>query len=478
MVGPGYVKPSVSVPPAYKELGAANNQDAGIWKPSQPGDRTARGNWWEAFHDAQLNALEVRLNNSNQNIAAAAAAVVVARALIREARSQYFPTVTAGAGITNSRISTLGPTKVGATYSTFTLPVQASWEPDLWGRVRNTVRANAYAAQASVADLENVRLAAQAELATDYFELRAQDELKRVLDNTVNAYREALGLNRTLRDSGLGADEAVAQAEAQLQAAEAQDTNLGVLRAQYEHAIAVLAGQPASAFSLPTEATSPGTVPALAVPVGIPSNLLERRPDIAAAERAVAQANAQIGVAQAAFYPNVTLAASAGLENLSLAQWLTWPSRIWSVGPSLAETVFDAGLRRATVQQFQAVYDETVANYRQTVLTAFQQVEDNLAALRILAQVNEQQAAAISSAARSLDEATTRYKAGLDPYLNVISAQTILLSDEQAAVAFREQQMVAGVQLIQALGGGWDSSQLPQPKDLGAKTEASNSKPR
>jgi NodT family efflux transporter outer membrane factor (OMF) lipoprotein len=279
----------------------------------------------------------------------------------------------------------------------------------------------------------------------------------------VSAYREALELNRNLCDAGLGSDEAVAQAEAEWQAAQAQATNLGNLRAQYEHAIAVLAGQPASAFSIPADAESV-IAKTSAIPVGIPSQLLERRPDIAAAERAVAQANAQIGVAKAAFYPNITLSASGGLENLGIAQWFTWPSRVWSVGPSLAETLFDAGLRKATVQQYQAAYDQTVANYRQTVLTAFQQVEDNLAALRILSQVIEQQDSAIRSADRSLREATVRYTAGIDPYLNVISAQTVLLSDQQTEVNFQMQRMVAHVQLIKALGGGWDVRHLAQPR--------------
>jgi len=462
-VGPKYVKPSVVVPANYKELG----QDTSLWKTSQPRDEASRGAWWTGFNDPQLNALEQSLNKSNQNVAAAAAAVVAARAVIRESRAQYFPTVTGGAAITNSRLSTFGPKPAGVVYSEFSLPVQASWEPDLWGRVRNTVKANSYAAQASVADLENVRLAAQAELAVDYYELRAQDELKRVLDSTVSAYREALELTRNLSDAGLGTDEAVAQAESQWEAAQAQDSNLGTLRAQYEHAIAVLVGRPAPSFSISTESAKPSALSAPAIPIGVPSELLERRPDIAAAERAVAQANAQIGVAKAAFYPNVTLSASGGLENLSLAQWLTWPSRVWSVGPSVAETLFDAGLRKATVQQFQAAYDQTVANYRQTVLTAFQQVEDNLAALRVLSRVIERQDAAIQSAERSLQEATVRYKAGIDPYLNVIAAQTALLSNEQTAVSFREQQLVASVQLIEALGGGWDVARLASEKELG-----------
>jgi len=449
-VGPQYVKPTVAVPTAYKELGP----ETSLWKQSEPRDRTSRGEWWTTFKDPQLSSLEQSLNQSNQSIAAAAAAVDSARAIIRESRAQYFPTVTGGASITNARISTFGPEKAGAVYSQFALPVQASWEPDLWGRVKNTVRASTYAAQAASADLENVRLAAQAELAIDYYELRAQDSMKQVLDANVRACKETLELNRTLWDAGLGADEAVAQAESQWQAAEAQDTNLGILRAQYEHAIAVLIGKPAAEFTLAGEAPK-AVLPA--IPAGVPSQLLERRPDIAGAERAVAQANAQIGIAKAAYYPNVTLTASGGFQSLGLAQWLTWPSRVWSLGPALAETLFDGGLRKATMQQYQAAYDQTVANYRQTVLTAFQQVEDNLAAVRILSDAIERQEAAIQSAQRNLRDETARYTAGLDPYLNVLAAETALFSTEEAAITFREQQMVAGVQLIQSLGGGWSS---------------------
>ncbi len=463
-VGPKYAKPSAPTAPAYKEMGAPNVSSD--WKTAQPSDGLPRGKWWERFNDPQLNQLEEKLNVSNQNIAAAAANVVASRAVIRQARAQYFPTVGVDPGITNNRLSTGFGRSLGITYSNFSLPLDASWEPDLWGRVRKTVAANTLAAQASAADLENVRLSAQADLAADYYELRAQDSLKQLLDSTVGAYQESLALTRNLYQAGLANDEAVAQAESQLKATQAQDTNLGVLRAQYEHAVAVLAGQPASTFSIAAEAhrTSPP-----AIPVGVPSQLLERRPDIATAERTVAQANAQIGIARTAFFPSVTLSVSAGFQSLSIAKWLEWPSRVWSVGPALAETIFDAGLRRATVQQYQATYDQTVANYRQTVLTAFQQVEDNLAALRILAQVIEEQDSATESAARNLRVAETRYKAGVDPYLNVITAQTALLTDQQAAVNFREQQMVASVQLIKALGGGWDVSQLPSSKELGAK---------
>jgi len=450
-VGPKYLKPTVTVPPAYKELGADGSGD--IWKASLPGDQSSRGQWWTCFNDPQLNALEERVSKSNQNVAAAADAVLAAQALVRQARSQYFPAVAGGPTITNSRLSTFGPQPAGVVYTQYSMPLSASWEPDLWGRVRNTVKAGKYASEASRADLENVRLAAQAQLAADYYQLRAQDELKRVLDATVKSFREALELTQDLGESGLGADEAIAQAEAQLKMAEAQDTNIAVLRAQYEHAIAVLVGEPAGSFSIARDSWE-NSVPA--IPVGLPSQLLERRPDIAAAERSVAQANAQIGIAKAAFYPNVTLSASGGLENISIAKWLTWPGRIWSVGPALTETLFDAGLRKATVQQYQATYDQTVANYRQTVLTAFQQVEDNLAALRVLSRTIEQQETAVQAAQRNLREAVVRYTAGLDAYLNVLTAQAMLLGNQQTLVSYREQQMVAAVQLIEALGGGWE----------------------
>jgi NodT family efflux transporter outer membrane factor (OMF) lipoprotein len=446
-----------------------------VWKPGQPRDDAARGKWWERFNDPRLNELEEKVDISNQNIAAAAANVLAARAMIREARAQYLPTVAGGLSITNSRLSTGFGKPLAITYTNYSLPFEASWEPDLWGRIRATVGANSFAAQVTVADLQNVRLSAQADLAVGYYELRAQDSLKELLDSTVSAYRESLELTRNLFEAGVGNDEAVAQAESQLKATAAQDTDLGVLRAQYEHAIAVLAGQPASTFTIPVEALPASPPP---IPVGIPSELLERRPDIAATERAVAQANAQIGLARTAFFPAVTLSASAGFQSLSIANWLEWPSRIWSVGPSLAQTIFDAGLRRATVQQFQASYDQTVANHRQTVLTAFQQVEDNLAALRILAKVIEQQDSAVESAERSLQVAGVRFQAGIDPYLNVLAAQTALLADQQAAVTFRTQQMVASVQLIKALGGGWDASQLPSPEELGRRIPNGSSEER
>lgn len=352
------------------------------------------------------------------------------------------------------------------TFTDYTFPFDATWEPDLFGRIRNTIRSAAYGAQASAADLENIRLTAQADLAEDYFQLRGQDALKELLDSTVVAYQQSLDLTRALYETGIDSDEDVAQAETQLETTQAQDAALEVQRAQFEHAIAMLTGQPASTFSIPVEPLKSNPP---AIPFGVPSQLLERRPDIAAAQRSVAQANAQIGIARAAYFPTVTLSGAAGLESTSIASWFTWPSRFFSVGPAAAETIFDAGLRRATVEQYRAQYDETVANYREAVLTAFQQVEDNLASLRILSVEIEYQDTAVKSAERDLALATDRYKLGIDPYLNVITAQTSLLSNQEAAVTLRIQQMTASGGLIEALGGGWDASQLPSPVQLISK---------
>lgn len=451
--GPRYMRPGVSTPAAFKEIDPA-------WKISQPKDDALRGKWWEAFHDPQLNALEEKVNISNQTIAAAAAGYLAAQAAVKEARSQYFPAITGGTSITNAHlvIPSAAASPIGQTFTEYSIPFSASWEPDVWGRVRNAVKSSKYAAQASAADLENVRLAAQASLAADYYELRAHDSLRQVLDSAVSAYAQTLDLNQALFRSGVGSDEAVQQTEVQLRAAQAQAANTAVLRAQYEHAIALLIGEPASTFELSVEALRATPPP---VPLGVPAQLLERRPDIAAAERAAAQANAQIGIAKAAYYPNITLSASGGPESLSIT---TLPSRFWTLGPALVETIFDAGLRKATVQQYQAAYDQTAANYRQTVLTAFQEVEDNLAALRILSQVISQQNASVEAAASSLEEAGARYQAGLDPWLNVLSAQIILLNARETEIGFREQQMIASVQLIKALGGGWDSSRISEPE--------------
>jgi len=466
-VGPKYNRPSAQVPATFKEVTPDDLKQMDGWKVAQPQDSALHGKWWEIFGDSQLNALEEQVNISNQNVAAAFASFMAARALVRQARSQYFPTVSVGGSITPqhqpSSSSTVTSAASGSTFTSYSLPFDASWTPDLWGRVRNTVRANVASAQASAADLENTRLTAQAELAVDYFQLRGQDALKQLLDSTVVAYEQSLELTKALYETGIDSDESVAQAETQLEATRALDTSLGILRAQYEHAIALLVGQPASSFSIAVE---PLKTPPPAIPFGVPSQLLERRPDIAASERLMAQANAQIGVARAAFYPTLTLSAAAGFQTTNGSSWFTWPSRMWSVGPAISETIYDGGLRRATVEQYRAQYDETVANYRNTVLTAFQQVEDNLAALRVLSKEIKEQDTAIQSAVRSLRLATDRYRLGIDPYLNVITAQTTLFSNQQTAVDLRIQQIVASVQLIEAVGGGWDSSTLPTSQQI------------
>ena len=461
-LAPKYERPAVQTSAAYKEEKPVDAKDQ--WKTARPKDEAIKGPWWQLFDDPDLDALEKKAAVSNQNIVSAAALFLEARAMVKEARSQYFPTLTVSPNVTRSRVGT--PNALGAagnTFTEYTLPFDASWEPDLWGRVRNTVNSKVFAAQGAAADLENMRLSVQAELAVDYYELRNQDALKPLLDTTVQSDSDTLKLMQVRYKAGLESDQAVAMSEEQLKAAQVLDTNLGILRAQYEHAIAVLVGEPSSSFSIPATVMKT-TLPV--IPVGLPSQLLERRPDIASAERAVAQANAQIGVARTAYFPDLTLSAAAGFEALSLADWFSWPSRFWAVGAGLSETLFDAGLQRATVAQYRAAYDQTVANYRQTVLSAFQQAEDNLAALRILSQSSQQQNEAVQAAQRNLDEATARYKAGLDPYLNVLSAQVRLSDDQQTALNLHLQQLVASVQLIKALGGGWEASQLPPSKDM------------
>ena len=469
VVGPKYQRPAMAAPDAYKE-----NKD---WKAASPQDAAIREKWWEIYNDPKLNELEEQVNVNNQTIIAALDSFLQARALIKEARSQYYPTVGVSAAAADERVvASRNSTTPNTSFGGYELPLfDASWEPDLWGRVRNTVRGNVAAAQASAADLENTKLTIQAELAVDYFQIQGQDSLIKLLDATVDAYQESLRLNRVLLATGIGSDENVAQAETQLESTQALDTNLYILRAQYEHAIALLIGQSASTFSMPTQplgATPPD------IPLGVPSQLLERRPDVAAAERSVEQANAQIGIAVSAFYPTLTLSASAGLESDSLSKLFTWPSRVWSVGPTISETIFDAGLRRATVQQFQAAYDATVANYRNTVLTAFQQVEDNISELRILQVELGQQDTAVHSADRNLQLATDRYRLGIDPYLNVITAQTTFLSNQQTDVNLRILQMTTSVGLIKALGGGWNVSQMPGTNQLISTTQpTSNTQP-
>ena len=477
-VGPDYLRPSMISPDAYKELDG--------WKIANPRDGLARGSWWEIFADPQLNALEARVSISNQNLVVAEAQYRQARALVREARAAYFPTVTLGLGYTRSRQSTTFSVGSGGTSSTgtsaggassaggtsgssgqprsdFEVALDFSWELDVWGRIRRTVESNRASAQASAGDLETARLSFQAELAQDYFQLRTVDAQKQLLDETVSAFEKFLRLTQDRFASGVASQADVVQAQTQLKTTQAQAIDVGVQRAQLEHAIAILIGQAPSSFSLPP---TPLTATPPAIPIGVPSELLERRPDIAAAERRVAAANAQIGVAVAAFYPTITLNASSGLESSSLAKWFTAASRFWSVGPGISQTVFDGGLRRAQTDAARAGYDATVATYRQTVLAAFQGVEDNLAALRILEAENAVQDEAVKAARKSVDLTTNQYKAGTVSYLNVITAQTIALADEITAIQIGGRRMAAAVLLVQALGGGWKAADLPSPADV------------
>ena len=464
---PKYAKPSIETPSAFKELTAEQFKETAGWKTAEPKDDIIRSKWWETFNDARLNALEEETTVSNQSVAAAFANFLAARAVVKQARSQFFPTVAATPSVTRSRQSSsrnqsgFAPTQLTSTE--YSLPLDASWELDLWGRIRNTVKSNSLEAQAKLADLENVRLTVRAEVAADYFQLRALDGEKQLLDAAVLAYQESLKLTQVRHDTGIASDQDVAQAETQLNTTAAQAIDLGIQRAQLEHAIALLVGKPASTFSIATQPLS--TKPA-AIPFGVPSTLLERRPDIAAAERRVAEANAQIGVARAAYFPTITLSGSAGYQGSSISTLASGPSFVWSVGAALAETIFDAGKRKAVTEQSWANYQGTVANYRQTVLTAFQEVEDNLSTLRLLSRELQQQDAAVESSQRYLALATDRYRLGIDSYLNVITAQTTLLSNQRTAVNLRMQQMTATVQLIKALGGGWDASQLPNAEHV------------
>ncbi len=469
-VGPKYVKPSAPAPPEFKESSPAaySNPPEGTtpdktWQPAQPQDATLKGKWWEIFNEPELNALEEQLDINNQNIAEYFQNFMAARAQVREAKSQFYPTATVDPAYDRSKTpaalhGAAASGAAGVTSSELALPFDVSWEPDLWGKIRNTVREAQYATQVSAADLENERLTEQADLAEYYFELRGQDALQDLYNKTVAADKKSLELTRSLYETGIDNDEAVAQAELTLQDAEATSTGIATNRAIYEHAIATLIGKPASSFSMPVKAL---TTPVPAIPVGVPSQLLERRPDIAGAERTMAEANALIGVEKAAYYPTLSLTGGGGLESSSITTLFSAPALFWSLGASAAETIFDAGLRKATVAQYTATYNADVATYRQTVLTAFQQTEDYIATLRVTSQQIQQEDTAVKSAQRYLDIATARYQTGLDPYLNVMTAQTTLLSNQQTQVTLRVNEMTAAVELVQALGGGWDTTQLP-----------------
>jgi NodT family efflux transporter outer membrane factor (OMF) lipoprotein len=465
-VGPRYARPVVPSPPAFKEPGPQQAPDGSTWKTAQPQDDALRGKWWEIYEEPDLNALEEKLNISNQNIARSFESFMAARAQVRQARSFYYPTLGVGPSYARTRSpqdQTGASSFSGSNPNSnlFNLPFDVSWEPDLWGRVRNTVHQFSYAAQVSAADLQNEKLSEQANLAVFYFELRGQDALEELFRKTVEVDQQSLHLTRARYRLGLDNDEAVAQAEIALGVSEAAVTNAGIARAQFEHAIATLVGEPASTFSVPVRSL---TTQVPHIPAGIPSDLLERRPDIASAERTMAEANALIGVGKAAYYPTLSITGTIGFEATKFSKWLTSPSRYWSVGPAASEVIFDGGLRKSTVAQYTALYNADVASYKQTVLAALQQTEDNLVSLRLLTQEIEQEQQTVASAQRSLDVASARYKTGLDPYLNVFTAQTILLTNQQAVITLRVQQMTSSVQLIEALGGGWNVTKLPSER--------------
>jgi NodT family efflux transporter outer membrane factor (OMF) lipoprotein len=462
MVGPKYSRPPAPTPAAYKELPPASSPQASEWAPAQPNDSMARGKWWEIYNDPELNALEEQVSISNQNLKMADAQFREAQFAVKIARSNLYPTLSLSPTIINGRTSVTGIAQSQAfSRTTYDLPLNATWEADTWGSIRRSITSSAEAAQASDAQLENARLSYQAQLAQDYFELRGTDGEKELLDATVKSYEDYLKLTQDRFNSGVASGSDVAQAQTQLETARAQLLDYDVARAQYEHAIAVLTGKPPSDVSItyrPIKIVPPP------VPVGVPSTLLERRPDIASAERQMAEANEQIGIAKAAYYPSIGLAtqgAPLGLESASFLKWISWPSRFWSIGPGLQETVFDAGKRRATLDQSRAAYDATVANYRQTVLAAFQQVEDNIAALSVLENEAKAEDDAVKAAQSSLDISTYQYKAGTVNYLTVITEQAILLQDQVQALNILTRRMSASVLLIEALGGGWDSSKLP-----------------
>jgi NodT family efflux transporter outer membrane factor (OMF) lipoprotein len=468
-VGPKYHAPAVQPPPAFKETPAqspAQAQENGIWTVAQPADAKIRGDWWAIFNEPELNDLENQLNINNQNIKEFFENFMEARALVREARAQYFPTASFGPSYSRSRssgnLTNTSTTNNGKESQIYSLPVDVSWAPDLFGRIRAEVHEAQYSAQVSAADLENERLIEQSSLAEFFFEIRGQDALVKLFTDTVAADQKALDLAQAQYDTGVGDKISVVEAQNTLQTVQAGLTNLGILRAQYEHAIAVLIGKAPGDFSIPVRPLTTAPPP---IPIGMPSLLLERRPDIAAAERTMAAANAQLGIAYTAFFPSLTLSADGGFESSLFKHLLDWPSRFWSVGPSFSQPIFNAALT-PTLHQYVAVYNADVASYRQSVLTAFQQVEDFLAQTRILSQQIQQERAAVSSAQTALDLEMGRYQTGIDPYIDVVTLQNTVLSNQQTLASLQIEQMTGAVELVQALGGGWDRSQLPTPAQV------------
>jgi len=465
MVGPKYTKPTVPMAPTFKEASADTNayKEGTAWQTAQPADASQRGEWWMVFGDPQLNALEPQIATANQDLKAAEARFREARALIRYNRAALSPTIGVAPSVGGVRDSVNRPyfnaSSANNGVADLQLPVDLNYEIDLWGRIRRSVSASREEAQASAADLQTALLSLQAELAVDYFEARSADAEEKLLNDTVQDYEEAFRITTNRFEGGVAPQSDVDQAKTQLEAAQVQASDVKLQRAQFEHAIAVLLGQPPASFTLtnsPLDARPP------AIPPGLPSELLERRPDIAAAERRVAEANDRIGIARAAFFPTLSLSGTVGFEGSSLMNLFNPSSFLWAIGPTLSQTVFDAGRRSSLSEQANASYDETVANYRQTTLTAFQQVEDNLVALRVLQQEAEHQHQATQAAQSAQQIFNNRYVGGIDTYLQVVTAQTTALTNERNDIDIMRRQMDASVLLVKALGGGWNVSSLPK----------------
>jgi len=471
-VGPPYHAPAppAVTAPNYKES-TVNFQDTDGWKVASPQDAMIRGNWWEVFGDPELNALEEQLNINNQNLKEYFENYMAARATISEARSQYWPTITANPSWNRSKssgtLSNSTQANTGKQSTLWNAPIDASWTPDFWGKIRNEVHEAQYASQVSAADLQTEKLTEQASLAEYFFEIRGQDMLQQILNQAVTDEKKSLDYTQAQYDTGVGDYISVAEAKTTVEAAESSATNVGLLRAQYEHAIAVLLGKPPSDFSIPVK---PMLYKPPSIPTGVPSQLAERRPDVAAAERTLAQENAIIGIGYGAFFPQVTISAAGGFQSSALTSLFNWPSRVWSIGPSVAETIFDGWLYRAELHQYEAQYNADLATYRQTVLTAFEQVEDTMVATRTYSQQILRQQLAVKDGQDYLNLELVRYNTGVDPYVDVVIAETTLLNNEETLNALQVEEMTSAVQLVQALGGGWDRSQLPTPAEAGAKT--------
>ena len=468
MVGPNYRRPPAPVPQAFKEKPPSG------WKEAAPSDTALKGKWWEIYNDPRLNALEEQVSISNQNVLAAEGQYRAARAAVQVARAALYPTLTAGPSAEVAQgtggVSANQVAAAGGVHTNYQIPVDVSYQVDLWGSIRRNVRASAETAQASEAQLENAKLTYQADLAQDYFQMHGIDGDIALLQSTVDSYATYLKLTQARHTSGIASGADVAQAETQLDSAKEQLIDFGVARAQYEHAIAILIGKPPAELTIEPRVLKdqPPTVP-----IAFPSTLLERRPDIAISERQMAAVNEQVGIAEAAYYPSLTLSAGAGLSSSSFVSLFTWAARFWSAGATASETLFDAGRRRGEVRIAQADFDTDMANYRQTVLTAFQQVEDELAALRILEQETGATNETVKAAQTALDITTAQYKAGTATYLQVETSQTALFGEQEALVNLLTRRMVSSVLLVEALGGGWDASKLPEVNALTASDKRS-----